>query len=105
MEGIFDRHFESHLSGTDPLVRIMGITNIKTMGSAPFAAQSCTSGSTVVEFAPNTAEHGTLLTPNASSNSMQPNATFGPATAEMQKQTATFLASNGALLPIGGACP
>jgi dienelactone hydrolase len=94
-----------YLSGTDPLIDAMGITDVIAMGSAPFAAQSNASDDTVVQFAPDTAEHGTVLTPNASSNATQPNGTFLPATCAMQKQVATFLASNGALLPIGGSCP
>ena len=94
-----------YLSGTDALVKTMGITTTVNMGSAPFAAQASAGADTLVVFGPTTAEHGTLLTPNASSNATQPNATFAAATCAQQKQTATFLASNGALLPIGGTCP
>lgn len=102
-----------HLSGTDALVDVMGIANSVAMGSAPFAAQPNETGDTFVVFAPDTAEHGTLLTPNASSLdgdmdgsfSDSDDAQFAPATCAQQKQTATFLASNGALLPIGGTCP
>jgi hypothetical protein len=92
------------LSGTDALVATMGITNSVAMGSAPFAAQPNESGDTLVVFAPDTAEHGTLLTPDASTVGGV-DTTFAPGTCAMQKQTATFLASNGALLPIGGTCP
>lgn len=92
------------LSGTDPLIRVMGLTNSKAMGSAPFAAQAAGGADTAVVFAPETAEHGTLLTPD-SSRVTGADATFAAATCAMQKQTATFLASNGALLPIGGDCP
>jgi hypothetical protein len=103
------------LSGTDALVATMGITNSVAMGNAPFAAQPNETGDTLVVFAPDTAEHGTLLTPRTSSYDPDGNGTvdpdnttfgvFAPATCAMQKQTATFLASNGALLPIGGTCP
>jgi len=92
------------LSGTEALVDIMGITNSVTMGGTPFAAQPNESGDTFVQFLPDTAEHGTLLTPDASSVAGA-DATFAQATCAEQKQTATFLASNGALLPIGGTCP
>ena len=92
------------LSGTDPLIRVMGLTNSKAMGSAPFAAQTAAGADTAVVFAPETAEHGTLLSPD-SSRVAGADATFAAATCAMQKQTATFLASNGALLPIGGTCP
>lgn len=92
------------LSGTDALVAVMGITNSVAMGNAPFAAQPSETGDTLVVFAPDTAEHGTLLTPDASTVAGA-DATFLPGTCAMQKQTATFLASNAAVLPIGGTCP
>ena len=92
-----------YLSGTDPLVSIMGLTSV-SMGSAPFATQTSAGADTVVVFAPDTAEHGTLLTPDSSAVGGA-DATFAAATCAMQKQTATFLASNGALVPIGGTCP
>jgi pimeloyl-ACP methyl ester carboxylesterase len=92
------------LSGTEALVSIMGITNTANMGGTPFASQPCETGDTFVQFLPDTAEHGTLLTPDASSVA-GPDATFLAATTAMQTQTATFLVSNGALLPIGGTCP
>lgn len=104
-----------YLSGTDPLGAVMGLTNSVSMGSAPFAAQASAGADTIVIFGPDTAEHGTLLTPRASSYDPDgngiadaDNTTFGqffPATCAMQTQTVTFLASNGALIPIGGTCP
>lgn len=93
------------LSGTDPLVSVMGLTNSVTMGSAPFAAQASAGADTVVIFPPNAAEHGTLLTPHSSAVAGAADGTFLCGTTEMQTQTATFLASDGALLPIGGNCP
>ncbi len=92
------------LSGTEALFATMGITNVSDMGGVPFAAQANETGDTVVRFLPDTAEHGTLLSPGAGSVA-DPDATFAAATCAMQKQSATFLASNGALLPIGGTCP
>lgn len=93
-----------YLSGTDPLVEVMGLSHSVAMGSAPFATQSPAGADTVVVFAPDTAEHGTLLTPDSSAVAGA-DASFAPATCAMQKQTAAFFASDGALLPIGGACP
>lgn len=122
-----------YLSGTDALVRIMGITNTVTMGNVNtggtvdlsddiFTAQPSAGADTLVQFAPDTAEHGTLLTPLASSydsngdgtpdtsSAAQLTATenrgqFRPGTCAMQKQTATFLATNGTVIPVGGSCP
>jgi hypothetical protein len=91
------------LSGTDPLARLMGLAT-KNMGSAPFAAQTPAGADTLVVFGPDTAEHGTLLSPDASSKAGA-DTQFLPATCAEQTQTATFLASNGALLPLGGTCP
>lgn len=99
------------LSGTDALIRVMGLTTNVTMGNAPFAAQTSRTADTVVQFAPDTAEHGTLLTPHSSAvdtadadtdPTNDADAAFICATREMQRQTATFLATNGAVLPIGG---
>ena len=96
------------LSGTEALIDIMGITNAKLMGGVSggiFTTQTNTPGDTVVKFDPDTAEHGTLLTPDASSVAGA-DATFAPGTCAMQKQAATFLAGNGLLaVPIGGTCP
>jgi hypothetical protein len=98
-----------YLSGTEALIDIMGITNVKLMGGVTggiFTAQTNSAGDTAVKFLPDTAEHGTLLTPTASSDPTANNTTFAPATCAMQKQAATFLAGNGALaVPIGGTCP
>lgn len=93
-----------YLSGTDALVRIMGLSATANMGSAPFAAQANAGADTLVVFAPDTAEHGTLLTPDSSAVAGA-DATFAAATCAMQKQTATFLATSGTVLPIGGNCP
>lgn len=92
-----------YLSGTEPLASLMGLTRV-TMGSAPFAAQANATADTLVVFGPDTAEHGTLLSPDSAAVAGA-DATFAAATCAEQKQTATFLASSGALLPIGGTCP
>lgn len=92
-----------YLSGTEPLAALMGLAT-RTMGSAPFAAQANATADTLVVFGPDTAEHGTLLSPDSSAVTGA-DATFAAATCAQQKQTATFLASSGALLPIGGTCP
>ncbi len=101
------------LSGTDPLVTIMGIANTVVMDDAPFAMQPNETGDTLVVFPTDSAEHGTLLSPNSRFIDGDMDGDFGdsddatyPTTpCEMQRQTATFLATNGALLPIGGTCP
>jgi hypothetical protein len=92
-----------YLSGTQPLAALMGLTT-RTMGSAPFTAQASAAADTLVVFGPDTAEHGTLLSPDSSAVAGA-DATFAAATCAQQKQTATFLATSGALLPIGGSCP
>jgi len=69
------------LSGTDPLARVMGLTQV----------DSTSSGSALVVF--SAGDHGSILDPGASLE----------ATVEMQTQTATFAASSGALLPINNA--
>ncbi len=69
------------LSGTDPLARLLGLQQVA----------ATTSGSALVKF--TAGDHGSILSPAASLE----------ATIEMQTQTATFAASQGALLPITDA--
>jgi hypothetical protein len=91
-----------YLSGTDPLYQLMGLTvagPITPPGSAAAAGPD-----TVVQFAAGTAEHGTVLTPDSSAVAGA-DATLLPATCEMQRETAQFLATNGAGFQLGGACP
>lgn len=66
------------LSGTDPLARLMGLTQV----------DASTSGSALVKFTEG--DHGSILNP----------ATSPAATVEMQTQTAFFAASSGTQLPI-----
>lgn len=99
------------LSGTDPLYTLMGlaVTGPITAGTGTAAPASA---DRVVQFAAGTAQHGSLLTPDADSVSGNGNDTgFLATTCEMQRQTASFLASHflssgtAVGIPIGGACP
>ena len=86
------------LSGTDPLYKIMGLTVTGPL-SVPIAAQAPILGANlgvVVQFAQG--NHGSILDPSGS-------ATNAAVTCEMQRETVSFLATNGAALPIGGSCP
>lgn len=80
------------LSGTDPLYQQMGLTPHVFDGSANVQLGAPARGN-VVQF--TAGDHGSILSPAASA----------AATQEMQKETASFLASNGLCLPIGGSCP
>ncbi|TJY65052.1 hypothetical protein E4T66_02180 [Sinimarinibacterium sp. CAU 1509] len=90
-----------YLSGTDPLARIMGLGYLPGPAATdgldvPAAAQTITGAAArnnIVRF--NQGDHGSILSPAASLD----------ATCEMQGQTATFLATNGAVLKIGNPCP
>lgn len=99
------------LSGTDPLYTLMGLSV-----SGPITAGTGTaapaSTDRVVQFALGTAQHGSLLTPDRDSVPGNGNDTdFLAATCEMQRQTASFLASHflsagtAVGIPIGGTCP
>lgn len=66
------------LSGTEPLARVMGLSAVSTTSA----------GSGLVRFVAG--DHSSILSPSASLE----------ATVEMQKQTATFAATNGATLLI-----
>jgi len=80
------------LSGTDPLFQTMGLTPQVFTGTANVLLGAA-ARSNVVQF--TTGDHGSILSPTASA----------AATTEMQRETASFLASNGLCLPIGGTCP
>ena len=85
---------EGFLSGTDPLHETMGLTVRSfdgSTGNAPLLGEAARNN--VVRF--SAGDHGSILSPAAS-----------PAvTQEMQKETASFLASGGLCLPVGGSCP
>jgi dienelactone hydrolase len=80
------------LSGTDPLVQQMGLSAHVYDGTPNVLLGPAARGN-VVQFTEG--DHGSILSPAASA----------AATMEMQKETASFLASNGLCLPIGGSCP
>lgn len=83
---------EGFLSGTDPLHETMGLAARTFDGSANVLLGEAARNN-VVRF--SAGDHGSILSPAAS-----------PAvTQEMQKETASFLASGGLCLPIGGSCP
>lgn len=69
------------LSGTDPLARLMGLTQIDASAA----------GSALVKF--SAGDHGSILDPTSSL----------AATVEMQTQTAAFAASQGTQLPVTNA--
>ena len=84
------------LSGTDPLIEQLGLTELGPI-DVPLAAADVQVSATGVRAAVrfNQGDHGSILTPAASAD----------ATTEMQRQTANFHASGGTCLPLGGNCP
>lgn len=92
-----------YLSGSDPLARVLGLgflpgpTQTDVL-SVPAAAQVLTglaARNNVVRFA--TGSHGSILDPSEAAGGYA-------VTCEMQAETASFVATNGAALQIG-ACP
>ncbi|MDH5392357.1 MAG: Ig-like domain-containing protein [Gammaproteobacteria bacterium] len=83
---------DAPLSGTDPLVRQMSLTQIDT--SNTYAANT----DTVVKFSGG--HHGSVLTPYLADGTVNvdPTTTEYKAYAEMQTEMASFIASNGAVL-------
>ena len=85
---------DSALAGTDPLVRLMSLTQLDT--SATYTANT----DTVVKF--SAGHHSSLLTPDlADGTAYDPLATATPeynTYVEMQTEMATFIASDGAAL-------
>lgn len=99
------------LSGTDPLYQLMGLGvsgPINPSGGA-FAAPGSCSGNRVVQFGPP-AHHGSILQPQVLSTDT-PTADQVAVTREMQRSTATFLATHAAssgtvnLVSVPGECP
>jgi len=86
------------LSGTEPLFGEMGLT-VEGPITPPTAAASrnCAGLDVVVQFATGT--HGSLLTPAGPGGATQ----FLAVTTEMQREAATYLASNG--LTLAAVCP
>lgn len=99
-----------YLSGTTPLARIMGLsfkpgeTSAITIPAAADILLGAAARNNVVRFPQGQADHSTILTPDNGA-AAGPDTQFLAAFTEMQKQVASFLASNGACLPIGGNCP
>ena len=86
------------LSGTDPLVRTMGLTTVGPL-TIPLAAQAPITGASLGLVARFTqGNHGSILDPSGGNVN-------AAVTCEMQRQTASFLATNGTALPVGGTCP
>lgn len=99
--GAANEHYDrvtisGYLSGTGPLYQTMGLA-VQGPLDVPLAAPEILLGpaarNNAVVFSQG--DHGSILSPAASAAAMQ----------EMQRQTASFLASNGLCLPIGGSCP
>ncbi len=83
------------LSGTEPLARVMGLN--ATLVSPPLSSPQILSGSQLIQF--DGGNHGSVLAPSTA------DPTADAVFVEMQRQVASFLASNGACLPLGTTCP
>ncbi len=85
------------LSGTDPMIALLGLDVIGPL-SPPLATQTQkTSAKLQVATVFATGNHGSILDPSGSDSN-------AATTQEMQRQTANFLKSNGQCLPTGGSC-
>ena len=84
------------LSGTDPLISIGGFDLVGPV-TAPVAEGSVNADPAGLDIAIEftSGSHASLLSPAASAD----------VTAEMQRQSANFLASGGTCLPVGTNCP
>lgn len=85
---------DGFLSGTEPLAATMGLN--ETSVSPPVSEGQILTGSHHLLFSSGT--HSSIIQPNGDPSS-------DPVYLEIQNQTAQFLASNGACLPIGTNCP
>ena len=86
---------DGRLSGTDPLAVAMGLSTATV--DVPVATPTILTGGAHVLF--NQGNHSSIVLPSTA------NPADDPVFLEMQNQTAQFLASDGACLPIGGNCP
>jgi len=85
------------LSGTDPLIALLGLDVIGPL-TPPLASATIKTGAKLaVATTFTTGNHGSILDPSGSSAN-------AATTQEMQRQTANFLKSNGQCLPTGGNC-
>lgn len=98
-----------HLSGTDPLIRLMGLelpdSPVNFVGSPPMVEDpqvflnlgGAPNGLGVaVPFVQG--NHGSILDPGASAETLA-------VTTEIQTEISTFIASGGQCLPVGASCP
>lgn len=86
------------LSGTDPMIALLGLEVIGPL-SPPLSALTVKTGAKLaVASVFATGNHGSILDPSGSAEN-------AATTQEMQRQTANFLKSNGQCLPTGGNCP
>ena len=86
------------LSGTDPMIALLGLEVIGPL-TPPLAAVTVKTGAKLaVATVFATGNHGSILDPSGSAEN-------AATTQEMQRQTANFLKSNGQCLPTGGNCP
>lgn len=81
------------LSGNNALARTMGFSTKNEIDINSFNSQSLTGNNTWVQF--NQGGHGSLLDPTSNAS----------VTAEMQCQSASFFATNGAVIPVGCSKP
>jgi pimeloyl-ACP methyl ester carboxylesterase len=87
---------EGRVSGSTPLMRLLGLTILDPITPPLAEAQPPLLGERLkvgVRF--TVGDHGSILSPVASP----------AATQEIQRQIANFLASQGSCLPVGGNCP
>lgn len=93
------------LSGNNALARTMGFTARKDLDMATLNKENV-SGSTWLQF--NQGTHGSLINPAAPTGDAATDAekaAFLAITTEMQCQTVSFLASGGAIVPVGCSKP
>ncbi|MDO9451336.1 MAG: hypothetical protein Q7J29_00590 [Stagnimonas sp.] len=85
------------LSGTDPMVALLGLDVIGPLSPPLATATQKTGAKLAVATVFATGNHGSILDPSGSDIN-------AATTQEMQRQTANFLKSNGQCLPTGGNC-
>ena len=85
------------LSGTDPMIALLGLDVIGPLSPPLATATQKTGAKLAVATVFATGNHGSILDPSGSASN-------AATTQEMQRQTANFLKSNGQCLPTGGNC-
>jgi hypothetical protein len=86
-----------YLSGTDPLIRILGLDVIGPLTPPLATASQKTGAKLAVATVFTTGSHSSILDPSGSASN-------AATTQEMQREVANFLKSNGTCLPTGGSC-